>query len=136
EFPTSKGAGKNAEYTFAVMQWLPSVRWAGSQEFDAEYFRRYNAHPTHHPMSAYAALQVTARAINEAKSLNSAKIRDAIRNTTLKMTPFGPIQFDATGKIQHPLMIMQVKGEQFRIVYPPDAADSKPVIPAPEWWKR
>jgi branched-chain amino acid transport system substrate-binding protein len=136
EFPTSKGAGKNAEYTFAVMQWLPSVRWAGSQEFDAEYFRRYSVHPTHHPMSAYAALQVTARAINEAKSVNSAKIRDAIRNTTLKMTPFGPIQFDAGGQNQHPLMITQVQGGQFRIVYPPDAADSKPIIPAPEWSKR
>jgi len=136
EFPTSKGAGKNAEYTFAVMQWLPSVRWAGSQEFDAEYVKRTSAHPTHHPMSAYAALQVAARAINEAKSLNSAKIRDAIRNTNLKMTPFGPIQFDASGQNQHPLMITQVQGGQFRIVYPPAAADSKPIIPAPEWSKR
>ena len=136
DFPTSKGAGKNAEYTFAVMQWLPSVRWAGSQEFDAEYFRRTGAHPTHHPMSAYAALQVTARAINEAKSLSSAKIRDAVRNTNLRMTPFGPIQFDGSGQNQHPLMITQVQGGQFRIVYPPAAAESKPIIPAPEWSKR
>jgi branched-chain amino acid transport system substrate-binding protein len=136
EFPTSKGAGKNAEYTFAVMQWLPSARWAGSQEFDAEYFRRYNAHPTHHPMSSYTTLEVAARAINEAKSPNNAKIRDAIRNVNLRMTPFGPIKFDVSGQNQHPLMITQVQGGQFRVVYPPDVAESKPIIPTPEWSKR
>src|SRR5215813_2283754 len=85
EFPTPKGAGKNAEYTFSVSQWLPTARWTGSREFDAEYFKRYNSHPTHHPMFAYTTLQVAARAINDAKSLNSAKIRDAIRNINLSM---------------------------------------------------
>jgi branched-chain amino acid transport system substrate-binding protein len=136
EFPTAKGAGKNAEYTFSVMQWLPEVRWAGSKEFDAEYFRRYNAHPTHHPMSAYATLQVAARAINDAKSLDSARIRDAIRDIDLKMTPFGPIKFDASGQNRHPLMLTQVQGGQFRVVYPRDSAESAPVIPAPQWSKR
>src|SRR5437588_91007 len=34
EFPTDKGAGKNAEYTFSVSQWLPSAKWVGSKEFD------------------------------------------------------------------------------------------------------
>jgi len=136
EFPTAKGAGKNAEYTFSVMQWLPEVRWAGSKEFDAEYFRRYNAHPTHHPMSAYATLQVAARAINDAKALDSASIRDAIRNLDLKMTPFGPIKFDASGQNHHPLMLTQVQGGQFRVVYPRDAAESAPVTPAPHWSKR
>lgn len=136
EFPTDKGAGKNAEYTFSVMQWLPEVHWAGSREFDAEYFHRYNSHPTHHPMSAYATLQVAAKAINDAKSLDSAKVRDAIRNIDLKMTPFGPIKFDAGGQNQHPLMLTQVQGGQFRVVYPRNAAESAPVIPAPQWSKR
>jgi len=136
EFPTSKGAGKNAEYTLSVSQWLPTVRWAGSKEFDTGYFKRYNAHPTHHPMMAYATLQVAARAIIAAKSLDRAKIRDTIRNINLSMTPFGPIKFDADGQNQHPVVITQVLGGEFRIVYPPDAADAKPVIPAPEWSKR
>src|SRR4029079_7664423 len=33
EFPTAKGAGKYAEYTFSVSQWLPQATWAGSKEF-------------------------------------------------------------------------------------------------------
>jgi len=118
------------------MQWLPAARWAGSKEFDAEYLRRYNSHPVHHPMAAYATLMVAARAINDAKSLSNARIRDAIRSIHLDMTPFGPIKFDASGQNQHPLMITQVQGGQFRIVYPTDAAESKPVIPAPQWSKR
>jgi branched-chain amino acid transport system substrate-binding protein len=136
EFPTAKGAGKNAEYTYAVMQWLPSARWAGSAEFDTEYLKRYNSHPTHHPMSAYTTLHVAARALNNAKSMDRAKLRDAIRSTNLSMTPFGPVKFDVSGQNQHPLMITQVQGGQFRVVYPPDVAESKPIIPAPEWSRR
>jgi len=136
EFPTPKGAGKNAEYTFSVSQWLPTVPWTGSKEFDAEYFKRYNSHPTHHGMFAYAALYVAAHAINDAKSMDSARIRDAIRNLNLSMTPFGPIKFDANGQNRHPVVVTQVQGGQYRIVYPTSAADSKPIIPTPKWSQR
>src|SRR5215510_10750344 len=136
EFPTPKGAGKNAEYTFSVSQWLPTVPWKGSREFDAEYFKRYNSHPTHHGMFAYAALQVAAQAINNAKSWDSAKIRDAVKSLDLSMTPFGPIKFDANGQNRHPVVVTQVQGGQYRIVWPASAADSKPIIPTPKWDQR
>lgn len=136
EFPTAKGAGRNAEYTFSVSQWLPTVRWAGSKEFDAEYFKRYGSHPTHHGMFAYAALQVAAQAMNNAKSLDSARIREAVSKLNLSMTPFGPIKFEPGGQNPHPVVITQVQGGQYRIVYPPDAADSKPIIPTPRWSER
>jgi hypothetical protein len=68
--------------------------------------------------------------------VDSASIRDAVRKTNLTMTPFGPVRFDLSGQNQHPLMITQVQGGQFRVVYPPDVAESKPIIPAPEWSKR
>ena len=60
EFPTEKGAGKNAEYTFSVSQWLPEAKWAGSKEFDAEFFKRFKTHPAYHAIQAYAALRVAA----------------------------------------------------------------------------
>jgi branched-chain amino acid transport system substrate-binding protein len=136
EFPTAKGAGKNAEYTFSVTQWLPTVSWAGSREFDAEYFKRYNIHPTHHGMFAYETLQVAARAINDAKSLDRAKIRDAIKKLNLGMTPFGPVKFDANGQNRHPVMVTQVQGGQYRIVYPSDSAEAKAIVPTPTWSQR
>jgi branched-chain amino acid transport system substrate-binding protein len=136
EFPTSKGAGKNAEYVFSVAQWVPTARWTGSKEFDIEYFRRYKAHPTHHPMFAYATLETAAHAISDAHSMESFKIRDAMKKLDITMTPFGPIKFDIAGQNQHPVMVTQVQGGEYRVVYPPNVADSKPIIPTPPWSKR
>ena len=135
EFPTERGAGKNADYTFSVSQWLPTAKWAGSKEFDDEYFKRYKSHPQYHAMQAYAALKTAAQAINNAKSLDPAKIRDAIRNLNMSSTPFGPIKFD-NGQNQHPVLITQIQKSQYKVVFPPDAAESKPIIPAPAWSKR
>jgi branched-chain amino acid transport system substrate-binding protein len=135
EFPTDKGAGKNAEYTFSVSQWLPEAKWAGSKEFDAEFFKRFNSHPAYHAIQAYAALKVAAAAINNAKSAEPAKIRDAIKSINLSSTPFGPIKFD-NGQNQHPVLITQIQGGKYHVVFPADAADAKPVIPAPVWAKR
>jgi branched-chain amino acid transport system substrate-binding protein len=136
EFPTPKGAGKNAEYTFSVSQWLPEGNWPGSKEFDAEYFKRTGTHPQYHAMEAYEALMVVAQAINDAKSLEPAKIRDAIKKTDLKMSAFGPVKFDANGQNQHPVLITQVQGGKYRLVYPPNVAEAKPIIPAPKWSER
>jgi len=136
EFPTDKGAGKNAEYTFSVSQWLPEAKWAGSKEFDEEYFKRYKTHPAYHAMQAYASLKVVAQAIKEANSLESAKIRDAVKNLKIATTPFGPISFDSNGQNRHPVLITQVQGGKYHVVYPADAADSNPVVPAPRWSKR
>jgi branched-chain amino acid transport system substrate-binding protein len=64
------------------------------------------------------------------------KIRDAIKNLNLSMTPFGPIKFAGNGQNPHPVIITQVQGGQYRVVYPPDAADAKPIIPTPAWSQR
>jgi branched-chain amino acid transport system substrate-binding protein len=136
EFPTAKGAGKNAEYTFSVSQWLPEAHWSGSKEFDAEFFKRYGSHPAFHAVEAYASLIAAAQAMNDAKSNERGKIRDAIRNLGLPMTTFGPIRFDANGQNQHPVLITQVQGGKYHVVYPSDAADAKPIIPAPKWSQR
>ena len=135
EFPTEKGAGKNADFTFSVSQWLPSAKWSGSKEFDAEYFKRFKTHPQYHAMQAYAALRVAAEAINNAKSLEPAKIRDAIKNIDLPTTAFGHIKF-VNGQNQHPVLITQIQNGQYRVVFPSDAAEAKPIIPAPAWSKR
>ncbi|HYX53290.1 MAG TPA: ABC transporter substrate-binding protein [Candidatus Limnocylindrales bacterium] len=136
EFPTSKGAGANADYTFSVSQWLPAVQWPGSKDFDAEYFKRFNSHPAYHAIQAYAALLVAAEAINKAGSLDGAKIRDSIKALDLPSSAFGPIHFDFNGQNQHPVLITQVQGGQYKIVFPQSAADAKPIIPAPRWSER
>lgn len=136
EFPTAKGAGKNAEFTFSVSQWLPEAPWPGSKGFDAEYFKRTNTHPQYHAMQAYQALVTVALAMNNAKSLEPAKIRDAIRDINLLMSAFGPVKFDANGQNHHVVLITQIQNGKYVVVYPPNVATAKPVIPAPLWSKR
>ncbi|HKA86714.1 MAG TPA: ABC transporter substrate-binding protein [Haliangiales bacterium] len=135
EFPTDKGAGKYAELTFSVSQWLPSAKWAGSKEFDDAFFKLTGAHPAYHAMEAYAALVVAAAAVNAAKSDQPAALRDALRQVDLA-TPFGPIKFDAKGQNPHPVLITQVQAAQYRVVWPADAAEAKAVIPTPPWSQR
>jgi len=138
EFPSpEKGAGKYAEYTFSVSQWLPSAKWKGSQEFDEKYTKLTGTHPAYHGMEAYAALLVAAEALkNAGAGATSTAIRDAIHNLNLAETPFGPVQFDAKGQNAHPVLITQVQGGMYKVVWPPDAAENRPIIPTPEWSKR
>jgi branched-chain amino acid transport system substrate-binding protein len=135
EFPTSKGAGKNAEFTLSVSQWLPEAPWPGSKEFDAEYFKRTGAHPQYHGMQAYASLMTMVQAINNAKSTDPAKVRDALAKLDLKSTSFGPVKF-VNGQNQHTVLITQIQGGKYLVVYPSNVSSAKPIIPAPEWSKR
>jgi branched-chain amino acid transport system substrate-binding protein len=137
EFPTAdKGAGKYAEYTFSVSQWLPTAKWKGSVEFDDKFFKLTNSHPAYHAMEAYAVLLVAAATIENTKSTQPQALRDALQQLNLPETPFGPVKFDARGQNQHPVLMTQVQGGKYKVVWPPDAAESKPIIPAPEWLKR
>ena len=137
EFPTQdKGAGKFAEYTFSVSQWLPTAKWKGSQEFDAAFFKLTGAHPAYHAMEAYAALLVAAAAIQKAGRSDATAIRDAIRSLDLAETPFGPIRFDARGQNAHPVLITQVQGGQYKVVWPASAAEARPILPTPPWSQR
>jgi branched-chain amino acid transport system substrate-binding protein len=134
EFPTAKGAGKYAEYTFSVSQWLPQAKWAGSKEFDEAYMKLAGVHAAYHGMQAHTALVVAAAAINSVKSDQPKAIADAIRKLHLD-TPFGPIAFDEKGQNAHPVLITQVQGGEYRLVWPPDVAETKP-IPTPAWADR
>ena len=137
EFPTKdKGAGPYAEYTFSVSQWLPTARWKGSKEFDEEFFKLTGTHPAYHAMEAYASLITAAAAINKANSATPAAIRDALKTIDLPETPFGPIKFDEHGQNHHPVLITQILDGQYKVIYPPNAAEAKPVIPTPPWNER
>jgi len=136
EFPTDKGAGKYANYTFSVSQWLPPVKWPGSKEFDQKYYQLTTTHPAYHAAEAYAALLVAADAMKRSNAASPTAIRDAIRNTDLPQTTFGPIKFDAQGQNAHPLLITQVQNQQHKVVWPPEAAETKPIVPTPAWSER
>ncbi len=135
EFPTSKGAGPYANYTYSVSQWLPTAKWKGSKEFDEAFYKLTGTHPAYHAMEAYAALLTAVAAINKANSAQPAAIRDALKQIDLPDTPFGPIKFDEHGQNHHPVLITQVQDQQYRVVWPESASETKP-LPTPPWNKR
>jgi branched-chain amino acid transport system substrate-binding protein len=135
DFPTEKGAGKYANYTYSVSQWLATAKWAGSREFDDKFFQLTKTRPSFHAMQAYVALVVAADAMKKNMASPSA-IRDQIRKTDLKMTPFGPIKFDAKGQNAHPVLVTQIQNQQYKVVWPADAAEAKPIYPTPTWDQR
>lgn len=137
EFPTrDKGAGPYAEYTFSVSQWLPTAQWKGSKDFDEKFTKLTGSHPAYHAMEAYATLLVATAAINKANSGQPAAIRDSLKTIDLPDTPFGPIKFDEHGQNHHPVLITQILGGQYKVVYPADASEAKAVIPTPPWSQR
>jgi branched-chain amino acid transport system substrate-binding protein len=136
EFPTDKGAGKYANYTYSVSQWLPTAKWPGSKEFDENYVKLTGTHPAYHAVQAYEALLVAADAMNRSKAASPTAIRDALRTTDLPNTTFGHIKFDEKGQNAHPVLITQIQDQHYKVVWPPDAAESKPIVPTPPWSKR
>jgi len=140
EFPAKTGAGDLAEYTFSVSQWLPSVDWKGSKEFDAKYLQLLNVHPAYHGMEAYAAVIVAKEAIAKVASLDSTALRDALRGVDIPETPFGPIKFDERGQNAHPVLVTQVLRQEgkldHRVVWPRQEAETRAVIPTPAWTER
>jgi len=137
EFPTKdKGAGAYAEYTISVSQWLPTAKWKGSKEFDEAYVKLTGTHPAYHAIEAYVSLEIAVAAIEKAGNGRPAAIRDAIRALALPDTPFGPIRFDEHGQNAHPTLVTQIQAGQYKVVWPPDAAEAKPILPTPPWSKR
>ena len=71
------------------------------------------------------------------KNMSSPQaIRDQVRKVELKMTPFGPIKFDDKGQNAHPTLVTQIQNQQYKVVWPADAAEAKPIQPAPTWDQR
>jgi len=135
EFPTAdKGAGKDAEYTVAVSQWVPTVKWPGAAEFDQKFVARYGSHPAYHATQAYAALKVAIAAIGKAASTDRVAIRDALRNVSLDGA-FGPIHFTENGQNRHPVIVTQVQKGKHTVVWPQEIA-SAPVLETPPWSSR
>ena len=137
EFPTmDKGAGKYAEYTFSVSQWLPSAKWKGSQN---STINTSSWLAPIRPITRWRLMRCCwwrrRRSIMRSPTSRRQFAMPSSRSTSPE-TPFGPVKFDARGQNQHPVLITQVQGGQYKVVWPPDAAESKPIIPAPEWSKR
>ncbi|MHB8845982.1 MAG: ABC transporter substrate-binding protein [Nitrospirota bacterium] len=134
-----KGAADAAEYVVSATLWTPQVKYPGAKEFADKYKAKYKDYPSYHGASAYAALFVTADALNRAKNWTPDGIRDALKATNLR-TAYGPVKFEDKEGYQnqnfHETLAIQVQKGEFETVWPKTQASKPYIYPVPSWRDR
>ena len=138
-----KSLGKDADYVYDGSQWTPQVKYTPSfylsvKDYVAAYKKQFSTtdDPDYHVAESTAACLALEKAIENAKSLDPAKVRDALASLDV-MTFFGQIKFDSRGiNTFKPMVVEQIQNGQHHTVYPPEVADVKPMYPTPSWSQR
>lgn len=134
-----KGAQDAAEYVVSATLWTPQLNYPGAKAFADKYKAKHGDYPSYHGASAYAALFVTADALNRAKDWTQDGIRDALKATNLK-TAYGPVKFEDKEGYQnqnfHETLAIQVQKGEFETVWPKSHASKPYVYPVPSWRDR
>ncbi len=128
--------GVDAEYTFGLSAWEPTLPWPGIDEFVESYRDQFGMEPSFHAAGAYSSCRLFAKAAREAGNLNP----DLMREILLEMettTLFGPYAVDNRGyqTANQGVFIQWQDGEKV-VVWPEEVATGSPIIPAPPWNER
>lgn len=135
--------GKDANYVYGGSQWTPQVKYTPEfylsvSDYVAAYKAKYPGlgDPDYHVAESTAACLALQRAIENAKSLDSKKVRDALAALDV-VTFFGRIKFDSRGiNIYKPMVVEQIQDGAHHTVFPPEVADAQPKYPTPNWDQR
>ena len=135
----------NADYIFGSTQWTEALKYNGSDPWKtpkgyAEAFRAKNPKYGDIPYQvaeSSAAVIAFCRAIENAGTLDPAKVRDAIAALDI-MTFYGQIKFDSRGiNTFKPMAIEQLQPDGHKYtVFPSSVADKDALYPMPAWDKR
>ena len=135
--------GKDADFVYDGSQWTPQVKYKPAfylsvKDYVAAYKAKYPGagDPDYHVAESTAACLAFQRAIENAKSTDPAKVREALAKLDVT-TFFGEIKFDSRGiNIYKPMVVEQIQNGVHHTVYPADVADAKAMYPTPDWSQR
>jgi branched-chain amino acid transport system substrate-binding protein len=135
--------GTDANYVYDGSQWTPQVKYTPSFYLSvADYVKAYKAKfatsddPDYHVAESTAACLAFQKAIENAGSLDPAKVRDALASLDV-MTFFGQVKFDSRGlNTFKPMVVEQIQNGTHFTVFPADVANGRPQYPAPPWSSR
>lgn len=134
-----KALGKDADYAFGMTPWVPTSalkdEWFGdAEQFDRDYVAKYHYQPDYHAASAAADVEIFAKAIEKAGSLDKKAVRDAIAKSDFESL-FAHIKFAPNGQIDVPQIVIQIQNGQVVPVFSTHFIN-KPLYPVPPWSKR
>lgn len=131
--------GENVEFLFTVTQWSDQVDWQGARLFAEHYEERYGAEPGYHGAENYAAIQVLSACFRNKNVTNRRRLREALVSVNTE-TVFGNIRFesyqDYSNQNSHSLLIQQIQGGHFVLVWPEEYRKGSILFPTPPWNKR
>ena len=119
--------------------WLPEKTlkddyFGDGEQFAKEYQKRFGYAPDYHAASAVADVEVYAKAIAAAGSLEPAKVRDALAKVDFQSL-YGHVKFGSNGQIALPQTVIQIQNGEVVPVFTEDFL-AKPRYPLPPWAKR
>lgn len=118
-----KGAGEAANGQFVSTQYEPELKTPGNETFVATYEKAYGEAPSYYDAFSWASLELLAKAVDSAKSLDLEKLRGEI--SSLKTdTIVGPFAVDGTGKqTAAQSFIAQIRDGQRKLVWPKEMSE-------------
>lgn len=130
---------ETSTYVYAPVIWAPSLPYPDAKEFHNRFIIKYENPPDYHGAQAYAAMQIIARVLREAKSFTPEDIRDALAEIDM-MTLLGPVKFVSydrkTQQNRLPTYLVQWLDGGLRTVWPKQVATESYVYPTPTWDER
>ena len=134
-----KALGPDAEYAFGMTPWLPTGTakddWFGDDaQFNQEYIAKYGYEPDYHAASAAVCVEVYAKALAAAGTLDKKAVRDAVAKVDFGSL-YAHIKFAENGQIDMPQIAIQIQDGKVVPIYT-DHMINKPRYPVPAWSKR
>ncbi len=140
DFATTLGG--DANYVISSSQWTPQVKYQGqdlfgtAQNFEQIYKAKYNVVPSYQAADATACGLAYQFALQNAGSVDPAKVRDALANLNVT-TFYGPIKFAANGENDtKPMVTIQIQSGQVVTVFPSNIANATLQYPTPSFGQR
>jgi branched-chain amino acid transport system substrate-binding protein len=134
-----KALDKDAEYAFGMTSWFPTGTlkddWFGDDaQFNKEYIAKFNYEPDYHAAAAAAVVEVYAKALAKAGTLDKKAVRDAIAKIGFDSL-YAHVKFAPNGQIDVPQIAIQIQDGKVVPIFT-DHALNKPRYPVPPWSKR
>jgi len=136
--------GKDAEYVFAASEWTPNLPYrddffGSARDFYSRYMKKFNRSPDYVEAASIAGALIQMQAVQELglkpplKGSDREKIMKFLYSKRFDNF-YGPIRFAPDGANEiHPPLVVQIQKGKLTHVYPPGAAEGKPVFPMKPW---
>jgi branched-chain amino acid transport system substrate-binding protein len=123
---------ESAEGVLGMGAWNPKVPYAGAKAYFDAHVAKHKKEPDRWASAfAYAALQILEDAVGKV-GLDRAKIKAHLDATEFS-TVVGPVKFAKGWNVATPGMVGQWQKGEFEVVWPPERATAKAIIPKPAW---